>query len=153
MVWILFPKEEDTTRERSNGSFIRTWKKGTERRARELKSTSRWQWVQDRKLLHRQFNFTQQNHKLFYFLRFPLCLFYWILLPFDDDHNIFVSFDCGDSSVSRIVSCNSSFLSKHRQRLQFYHIEHVKTHKSSWKLFLSTLRRKFSHETTPRLFF
>lgn len=84
----------DPRTKRSNGSFIRTWKK--EQRERELKSTSRWQWIQDRKLLHRQFNFTQRNHNFFILFDFHFVFFYYVLLPFGDDHNIFISIDCGD---------------------------------------------------------
>lgn len=63
----------DPRTKRSNGSFIRTWKK--EQRERELKSTSRWQWIQDRKLLHRQFNFTQRNHNFFILFDFHFVFF------------------------------------------------------------------------------
>lgn len=87
MVWILFPKEEDTTREWSNGSFIGTRKR--RKKLEESESTSRWQWIQDRKLLYRQFNFTQRNHKLFILFDFHFVFFYYVLLPFNDDHNIF----------------------------------------------------------------
>lgn len=73
-------------------------KHGRQGMEEESKSSSRWQWIQDRKLRHRQFNFTQQNHK-FLFSSISTS----VLLCFATNwrrSQYFRSFDCGDRETA-----------------------------------------------------
>lgn len=161
-VWIPFPREEDTTQERSNGSFIRTWseKRKTRKKSEESKSSSRWQWIQDRKLLHRQFNFTQQNHKFLFSSIFTLCRFsFFIVFRYQLMETITIFSIVWLWRQNEKMQASRLRLSSHHQRFSWrFHI-FVEALRNMWKhinhlpSLVSTLRRKFSHGNYPTVIF